>query len=91
MISQRTRYSLAQFLALQDTAVSIALFSKYDVQHLSLYPAQLLMSLIKVVHDQDDRTLLLALQEIIATPGYLRAQVSPKHVFDERMHDLTQC
>lgn len=91
MISQRSRYSLAQFLALQDTAVSIALFSKYDIQHQPLYPAQLLMCLIEVVRDQDDRNLLLVLQEIIATPGSLRAKVSPKHVFDERMYDLTQC
>ncbi len=91
MISLRTRLSLAQFLALQDSATSIALFSKYNVQHLSLYPAQLLASLMNVVRDQDDRTLLLVLQEIVATPGNLRAKVSPKHVFDERMHDLTQC
>lgn len=31
------------------------------------------------------------LQEIIATPGNLRANVSPKLAFDERMYDLTQC
>ncbi|ELF6204799.1 TPA: hypothetical protein QEM76_003036 [Pseudomonas putida] len=91
MISHRTRYSLAQFLSLQEAAVSIALFSKYGVQHLSLYPAQLLTSIMNVVRDQNDETLLLVLKEVIATPGNLRAKVSPKHVFDERMHDLTQC
>ncbi|WP_095146927.1 hypothetical protein [Pseudomonas sp. Irchel s3b6] len=91
MISQRSRYSLAQFLEIQGTAVSVALFSKYGIQHQPLYPAHLLMCLINVVRDQDPRTLLLVLQEIIATPGSLRTKVSPKHVFDERMYDLTQC
>ncbi|WP_439851726.1 hypothetical protein [Pseudomonas syringae] len=46
---------------------------------------------MNIVRDQDDRTLLSVLQEIIATPGNLRAKVSPKQLFDERMHDLTQC
>ncbi|MEL4887349.1 hypothetical protein N6P31_09730 [Pectobacterium betavasculorum] len=91
MISHRTRYSLAQFLSIQEASVSIALFGKYGVEHLSLYPAQLLTDIMNVVRDQDDRTLLLVLQEIVATPGNLRAKISPKPVFDERMHDLTQC
>lgn len=91
MIGSRTRISLAQFLALQECTVSIALFAKHDVQHLSLFPAQLLRSLMDLTRSIDDRTLLLVLREIIATPGNLRAAVSPKHRFDERMHDLTQC
>ncbi|WP_126312616.1 hypothetical protein [Delftia acidovorans] len=91
MISQRTRYSLAQFLSLQEPAVSIVLFSKYGVQHPTLYPAQLLTSIMNVVRDQHDETLLMVLKEIISTPGDLRSKASPKHVFDERMHDLTQC
>ena len=91
MVSQRTRYSLAQFLAVQDISVSIALFAKHDIQPPSLYSAQLLMSLINVVREQSDKNLLLILQEIVATPGSLRTNVSPKHVFDERMHDLSQC
>lgn len=91
MISQRTRYSLAQFLAVQDTSVSIALFGKHDILLPPIYPSQLLMSLINVVSEQCDKNLLLILREIIATPGSLRANVSPKSVFDERMHDLSQC
>ncbi|MCT7342329.1 hypothetical protein N5K55_21690 [Pseudomonas aeruginosa] len=91
MISHRTRYSLAQFLSIQEASVSIALFSKYGVEHLALYPAQLLPSIVNTVRDQDDRTLLKVLQEIVATPGNLRAKVSPKTLFEERMHDLTQC
>lgn len=91
MISHRTRYSLAQFLSIQEASVFIALFSKYGVEHLALYPAQLLPSIVNTVRDQDDRTLLKVLQEIVATPGNLRAKVSPKTLFEERMHDLTQC
>ncbi|NWC83115.1 hypothetical protein HX798_22905 [Pseudomonas putida] len=90
MISQRTRYSLAQFLALQTPSVSVVLFGKHNI-HPTLYPIDLLISLIQVVRDQSDRNLLLILQEIIATPSSLRANVSPKSVFDERIHDLTQC
>ncbi|PLC52878.1 hypothetical protein CR155_15845 [Pollutimonas nitritireducens] len=91
MIGSRTRYSLAQFLSLQEVSVSIALFGKYNVQHLSLYPQQLLTSLTNVVRDLDDRAILLILQEVVATEGNLRAPVSPKYRFTERMHDLTQC
>jgi hypothetical protein len=39
MIGSRARHSLAQFLELQESAVSIVMFSKYGVQHLSLSPA----------------------------------------------------
>jgi len=42
MIGTRTRHSLAQFLELQETAVSVLLLSKYGVQHLSLSQSQLL-------------------------------------------------
>lgn len=34
MIGQRTRYSLAQFLELQEPMISIVLLGKYGVQHL---------------------------------------------------------
>lgn len=41
MIGTRTRYSLAQFLELQEPMLSIVLLSKYGgVQHLSLSPGQ---------------------------------------------------
>lgn len=91
MISQRTRYSLAQFLAQQEVAASITLLAKYNVQHISLSHANLQMSLNNAVCDLDERTLLLVLQEIVATTGTLRKNVSPKLVFDERLHDLKQC
>ena len=77
MISHRTRYSLAQFLSIQEASASIALFSKYGVEHLSLYPSQLLTGIMNIVRDQDDRTLLLVLQEIVATPGLSHLLVVP--------------
>jgi hypothetical protein len=91
MIGSRTRHSVAQFLELQEPAVSIVLLSKYDVQHLSLSPGQLLYGLLNTFRGLDDRVLMLVLTEIVATTGDLRARVNPKYRFTERMHDLTQC
>lgn len=91
MIGQRTRYSFAQFLELQEPMISIVLLGKYGVQHLSLSHGQLLYGLLDTLRGLDDRTILLTLAEVIATSGDLRARVNPKYRFDERMHDLTQC
>ncbi|WP_207238099.1 MULTISPECIES: hypothetical protein [unclassified Pseudomonas] len=91
MVGQRTRYSLAQFLALQDVSVAIVLLGKYGVQDHYLYPGQLLIGLAQTLAGLDDRITLLILQEIVGTQGNLRAAVTPKTRFDERMHDLTQC
>ena len=41
MIGSRTRHSLAQFLELQEPAVSLVLLSNYGIQLLSLSPSQL--------------------------------------------------
>lgn len=71
--------------------VSIVLLGKYGVQHLSFSPGQLLYGLLDILRSLDDHTLMLALAEIIATSGDLRARVNPKYRFDERMHDLMQC
>ncbi len=91
MIGQRTRYSLAQFLELQEPAISIVLLGKYGVQHLSLSPGHLLQGLLNTLRALDDRTLMLLLTEVVATLGDLRVRVNPKYRFDERLHDLTQC
>lgn len=91
MIGSRTRYSFAQFLELQEPMISIVLLGKYGVQHLSLSPGQLLYGLLNTLRGLDDTTIMLALAEIVATQGDLRARVNPKYRFDERMHDLTQC
>lgn len=91
MIGSRARHSLAQFLELQEPVVSIVMFSKYGVQHLSLASGQLLYGLVNIVRGLDERTLMLVLAEIVATQGDLRSRVNPKYRFDERLHDLTQC
>jgi hypothetical protein len=91
MIGQRTRYSFAQFLELQEPMISIVLLGKYGAQHLSLSHGQLLYGLLNMLRDLDDRTLMLALAEVVATAGDLRARVNPKYRFDERQHDLVQC
>lgn len=91
MIGQRTRYSFAQFLELQEPMTSIVLLGKYGVQHLSLSQGQLLYGLLNTLRDLDDRTLMLVLAEVVATSGDLRARVNPKYRFDERLHDLAQC
>lgn len=91
MIGQRTRHSLAQFLALQEPALSIVLLSKYGLPHLSLSPAHLLQEILNTLSSLDDSPLMQVLAEIMATQGDLRARVNPKYRFDERLHDLTQC
>ena len=91
MIGSRTRHSLAQFLELQEPAVSLVLLGKYGVQHVSLSSGQLLYGLLNTFRGLDDRILMLVLTEIVATTGDLRARVNPKYRFTERMHDLTQC
>lgn len=91
MIGQRARYSFAQFLELQESMHSIVLLGKYGVQNLSLSHGQLLYGLLNTLRNLDDRTFMLVLAEVVATTGDLRARVSPKYRFDERLHDLTQC
>lgn len=49
MIGSRARHSVAQFLELQEPVVSILMFSKYGVQHLSLSPGQLLYDVLNIV------------------------------------------
>src|SRR3546814_17880460 len=62
MIGLRTRHSFAQFLELQEPAVSIVLLGKYGVAHLSLTSSQLLSQLNNIARSLDDRTIMLALR-----------------------------
>ena len=91
MIGLRARHSLAQFLSIQESGVSIVLLAKYGAQHFSLPSGHLPIQLLSVVRELDDQALMSVLAEIVATNGDLRARVSPKHRFDERMQDLKQC
>lgn len=90
MISQRTIYSFAQFLELQETAVSVVLLSKHGA-HVSLTNDQLLIGLLNALRGIDERTLMQILAEVVATTGDLRARVNPKYRFNERMEDLGKC
>lgn len=91
MIGKRTLYSFAQFLELQEPAFSIVLLGKYAERHLSLTPAQLLSSLLSILKDLTEISLIRVLTEVVATQGDLRFRVNPRHRFDERMQDLTKC
>jgi hypothetical protein len=90
MIGSRTYHSFAQFLALQEPAVSAVLLSKYGVDRISS-SNNLLYDLLSTLRVLDQHSLMLALAEVMATSGDLRARVNPKYRFDERMRDLTQC
>ncbi|HSD16071.1 MAG TPA: hypothetical protein VLC71_02270 [Thermomonas sp.] len=91
MIGQRTRHSFAQFLELQEPIISMVLLGKYGAQPPSLSNGQQLYGLLNALRDLDDRMLVQALAEVVATAGDLRARVNPKYRFDERQHDLAQC
>lgn len=91
MIGSRVRHSLAQFLELQAPAVSLTLFSKNGVQHLSLESDRLLGGLLNIVRGLDPRVLMFILEEVVATHGDLRSRVEPRYRFDERYRDLRQC
>ncbi|WP_205623466.1 hypothetical protein [Comamonas thiooxydans] len=91
MISHRTRYSLAQFLAHQGGSHVAHFAVKARRAALTLAPANLLASLNHAINEQGDKTLMLVLKEIVATQIGLRKNVSPKEIYDERWHDLTQC
>lgn len=90
MISQRTIYSFAQFLELQEPSFSAVILSKYQL-HASLYSTQLLMSLVNTLRSADQESLMLMLSEVFSTKGDLRSRVNPKYRFDERINDLTKC
>lgn len=90
MIGSRSRYSLAQFLELQETSFVIVLLSKYNA-HISGGIGQLLMALANTFRSQDDDTVLSILDEIMRTSGDLRARINPKYRYDERLADLSRC
>lgn len=87
MIGQRTRYSLSQLLELQEYSVVHVLLSKYGA---SLTGSNLLQ-IANSVEALNPQILLQVLAEVASTSGDLRARITPKFRFDERMHDLTQC
>lgn len=91
MIGHRTLYSLAQFLALQTPDVSAVLLTKHGAAHPVLPPSHLHTALVHALQSLDGRVIMDVLAEVVATAGNLKSNVSPKYLFTERMHDLTQC
>jgi hypothetical protein len=90
MIGLRTKYSLAQLLDQQDKTRVIMLVSKHGGR-IVIHHGTELYSLVNAVRDLDGGTALAIIKEVVATAGDLRHHVSPKHRFDERLRDLTQC
>ncbi|CAG4890827.1 MULTISPECIES: hypothetical protein [Paraburkholderia] len=90
MVSQRTRLSLCQFLALQEPTVCTVLLGKAGIFS-DLYPALLLRGLTDTLTRADQNAMMVVLDEIVRTQGNLRSAVSPRYRFDERWTDLVQC
>jgi hypothetical protein len=90
VIGHRTRYSLAQLLEQQETAIVVTLLSKHGAR-ISLNHGSQVYDLVNAVRGLGDREAMGVLAEVLATAGDLRFRVNPKYRFDERMHDLTQC
>lgn len=90
MIGLRSRYSLAQFLELQEISFVIALLSKHSA-YISIANGQLLMALMSILRSVSDETVFSILDEITRTSGDLRSRVNPKYRYDERLADLNRC
>lgn len=90
MIGTRSRYSLAQFLELQEASFVIVLLNKHGARF-SVENGKLLAALVDNLRSQDDETVLSTLDEITRTGGDLRARVNPKYRYDERLADLSRC
>ena len=90
MIGLRARYSLAQFLSLQEVEFAIVLLTKHEVR-ISVEGGDLLRTLTNSIRSQPEEVVLSILDEIIRTGGDLRSRVNPKYRYDERMADLKRC
>ena len=92
MLSNRTKISLAQFLALQTDGAIALLCEKHGVEapRFDYFPDRLSAFrgwLSKATEDP----VMAILDEIIRTHSTVRAHVSPKYMFDERWEDLVRC
>ena len=90
MIGSRTRHSLAQFLALQETDFIVVLLSKHGIR-ISVNNRSVLFDLNNCLQSASDEHLLALVQEIARTSGDLRFRVNPKYRYDERFSDLCRC
>ncbi len=90
MIGSRTRYSLAQFLELHETAFVVVLLGKHDLRT-SVEDGRLLTDVLQSLRSAADEKILSLLDEIARTSGDLRVRISPKYRHDERFSDLCRC
>src|SRR6266852_2419664 len=92
MLSTRSKLSLCQYLALQDSASLSLLFAKHGVAMPDLaYFSSPLDGLRSVVFGMPDQELRSVLEEIMRTQGDLRYRISPKYRYDERWADFVRC
>lgn len=90
MIGTRTRYSLAQFLELHETAFVVIVMNKHGIST-SIEDGRQLMDVVRSLRSANDEKILSLLDEIARTSGDLRARVNPKYRHDERFSDLCRC
>lgn len=90
MIGSRTRYSLAQFLELHETAFVIVLVSKHGIR-ISVEAGRLLTELTNCLRSAKDDQIFSLVEEIARTESDLRARVEKKYRHGERFGDLRRC
>lgn len=86
MISDKSRYSLAQFLELQEIDFVEALLKKHN----GTYSGSGVGNFAFALQGLTEPYLTELLSEIVATQADLRARVTPAR-FDQRFDDLTRC
>jgi hypothetical protein len=92
MLSSRTIYSLAQYLALQNQDFAGTLLTKHGLNGWSVQiTAQVLSDTVAALQAGSEDKLTGLLDEIARTRGDLRSRVSPKYRYDERFEDLRCC
>jgi hypothetical protein len=92
MLSTRTVFSLAQYLALQERNFASALLMKHGLHGLSFQIAtQTISEIIDALQSCGEDQLTALLDEIARTRGDLRSRVNPKYRYDQRFNDLELC
>lgn len=90
VLSNRTKLSLAQFLALQGSGDLKLLCEKHEILCQGKSYDNFNATRI-VVEGASEDALMSMLGEIVRTHGDVRYRVSPKYRFDERWSDLVSC